>query len=318
MVISVILPLVLLTLIGYFSAKLKLVERSHISALSNFVIKISLPAFLLYALADKDIYALWQPSYFLAYGLASLLLFGAAFFMFRHYFQMSMTHSAVMSMGASMSNTGFIGTAILTMLIGSHAAIYISLTLLVENLMIVVLMLCLAEIGLSHGKSSVEQTEHTPSPLQVLLKTLKGVLLHPVIVSIVLGLICSLMSWQLPEQLHKVLTMLGNTAAPIALFVIGASLVGVGLKALNLGTWLLVSMKVVLMPLLVFGFLSMLPNVSQEMLYAGTLIAALPMPVSFGIFGQAYGLNEKALTPLMLSTIIGFAVISLLIVQWYS
>jgi predicted permease len=48
-------------------------------------------------------------------------------------------------MGASMSNTGFMGTAILTMLIGSHAAIYISLTLIIENLLIVALMLILAK-----------------------------------------------------------------------------------------------------------------------------------------------------------------------------
>ena len=30
------------------------------------------------------------------------------------------------------------------------------------------------------------------------------------------------------------------------------------------------------------------------------------MPIAFGIFGQAYGLNEKALTPLMISTIVRF------------
>ncbi|MDQ9944081.1 AEC family transporter, partial [Acinetobacter baumannii] len=61
----------------------------------------------------------------------------------------------------------------------------------------------------------------------------------------------------------------------------------------------------------------LLPNVSQEMLYAGTLLAALPMPIAFGIFGQAYGLNERALTPLMISTIIGFMGVSGLIALWW-
>ncbi len=53
------------------------------------------------------------------------------------------------------------------------------------------------------------------------------------------------------------------------------------------------------------------------MLYAGTLIAALPMPIAFGIFGQAYGLNEKALTPLMISTVVGFIGVSGLIALWW-
>ena len=71
------------------------------------------------------------------------------------------------------------------------------------------------------------------------------------------------------------------------------------------------------MPLLIFSLLSVLPNVSEEMLHAGTILAALPMPIAFGIFGQAYGLNERALTPLMLSTVIGFIGVSMLIILWW-
>ena len=72
------------------------------------------------------------------------------------------------------------------------------------------------------------------------------------------------------------------------------------------------------MPLLMFLGLSYLTDVSQEMVYAGTLIAALPMPTIFGILGQAYGLNEKTLTPLLMSTIFGFIVVSILITVWWA
>ena len=71
------------------------------------------------------------------------------------------------------------------------------------------------------------------------------------------------------------------------------------------------------MPTVIFSLFLITPNVSREMLYAGTLIAALPMPIAFGIFGQAYGLNEKALTPLMISTIVGFIGVSGLIALWW-
>jgi len=47
------------------------------------------------------------------------------------------------------------------------------------------------------------------------------------------------------------------------------------------------------------------------------LIAALPMPSIFGIFGQIYGLNERTLTPLMISTVFGFVIISILIGMWW-
>ena len=111
--------------------------------------------------------------------------------------------------------------------------------------------------------------------------------------------------------------MLGKTASPIALFVIGGSLVGMGLKAVDLQSIILVGFKIVLMPLTIFALLSILPNVSQEMLYAGTLLAALPMPIVFGILGQNYGLSDKALTALRLSTILGFMLLSGLIALWW-
>ena len=148
MVFQVILPILILLLMGYCSVLIKLVTPEQIKALSTFVIKISLPAFLIQSLANKNLQDIWHPAYFIAYGGGSLILFFGAFILYRKYFKNSLTHSAVISMGASMSNTGFMGTAILTMLMGSHAAIYISLTLIIENLLIVALMLILAEAGL--------------------------------------------------------------------------------------------------------------------------------------------------------------------------
>ena len=210
-------------------------------------------------------------------------------------------------MGASMSNTGFIGTAILTMLIGQHAAIYLSLTLIIENLLIVALTLIIAEAGIHQQRATS----------QVLKQTLHNVIKNPVILSIIFGMLCVVLNIHLPSYLVQALEMLGKTASPIALFVIGGSLVGMSLKAVDLQSVILVGIKIILMPLTIFALLSILPNVSQEMLYAGTLLAALPMPIVFGIMGQHYGLSDKVLSALMLSTILGFMLLSGLIAMWW-
>ncbi|EPK8694958.1 AEC family transporter [Acinetobacter baumannii] len=307
MVFQVILPILILLLMGYCSVLIKLVTPEQIKALSAFVIKISLPAFLIQSLANKNLQDIWHPTYFIAYGGGSLILFFLAFILYRKYFKNSLTHSAVISMGASMSNTGFMGTAILTMLMGSHAAIYISLTLIIENLLIVALMLILAEAGL-HQQQRL---------LPLLKKTFMNLLKNPVIIAILVGMSCILLDIHLPSKLGQALELLGRTASPLALFAIGGSLVGIGITAVNFQSILLAGFNVILMPVVIFGLFLLLPNVSQEMLYAGTLLAALPMPIAFGIFGQAYGLNERALTPLMISTIIGFMGVSGLIALWW-
>lgn len=307
MVFQVILPILILLLMGYVCVLIKLVTPKQIRALSAFVIKISLPAFLIHSLANKNLQDIWHPAYFVAYGGGSLILFFLAFILYRKYFKNSLTHSAVIAMGASMSNTGFMGTAILTMLIGNHAAIYISLTLIIENLLIVALMLILAEAGL-HQQQNL---------LPLLKQTFLNLLKNPVIIAILVGMGCILLDVNLPTTLDQSLELLGRTASPLALFAIGGSLVGIGITTVNMQSVLLATFKVILMPSVIFALFLITPDVSREMLYAGTLIAALPMPIAFGIFGQAYGLNEKALTPLMISTVVGFIGVSGLIALWW-
>ena len=304
--LDVITPISLIVLIGYLSVSFQILSKDHMQVLSAFVIKIALPAFLFFALSSKNIQELWHPSYVIAYGVGSLIIFGLAYFIYYKILNNSLTHSAVFSMGASMSNTGFIGTAILTMLIGSHAAVYISLTLILENILVLSLVLTLAEAGLQQGAFK-----------RVFKQTLKKLLTTPVIIAIVLGLLMMLMQWHLPKILMQPIEMLGKTASTVALFVIGGSLVGISLKAIDRASVGLVFIKCGLMPLVIFGLLYVLPDVSPEMLFAGTLIAALPMPIAFGIFGQYYGLNERALAPLMLSTVVGFLVISWWIANYF-
>ncbi|WP_111859847.1 AEC family transporter [Acinetobacter sp. CFCC 10889] len=308
MVLSVLLPIFILLFLGYFSVKINLIHKEQISALSAFVIKISLPALLLVALASKDLHEIWYPSYFFVYAGVSFLLYLTVFLAFYYFFKHRFSHAAVFAMGGAMSNTGFIGTAILTLLMGNQATIYISLTLIVENVIIVTMVLALAEVGL-------QQQQNIGLLLrQTLLKLLK----NPVILSVLVGLSCAFFQIHLPTQLNQALDLLGKTASPIALFVIGGGLVGLSIQKIDMESVFLVFAKMVIMPLAVFTGLSLMPNVSQEMLYAGTIIAALPMPAAFIIFSQAYHVeDQKTLTSLMISTFLGFAIISGLIALWW-
>jgi len=166
-------------------------------------------------------------------------------------------------------------------------------------------MLILAERGLqapgTAGKS-------------ILTGTLLRILKNPVILSIMLGILCIVLDIQLPELLSSTLKMLGQTASPLALFVIGGSLIGMNLSSLTAFSWFLTAMKVIVMPLLIFSLLSAF-DVSREMLFIGTLLAALPMPIAFGIFAQHYGVQDKALPPLVLSTLMGFIVVAVILTQ---
>lgn len=305
MLTDLILPLLCMLSLGYVSFKWQWVNQALITGLSQFIIKIALPAFLVAALARKNLQQLWLPDYMFAYALGSLLCFWLAFGVYRRVFQATLTQASVLAMGASMSNTGFIGSALMMLLLGTQGAIYLSLSLIIENLCVVAVMLTLAEAG-QHRQMGRRQ---------LIQQTAVKLAQNPIMLAIAVGMVLAALELPLPQGLFIALERVGQTASPLALFVIGAGLVGISLRAIDIKSGVLVSFKLLLMPLCIFALLYGL-DASPETLYAGTLLAALPMPISFALFAEHYGMKQQALAPLMLSTVLGFPLLALLLSQW--
>jgi malonate transporter and related proteins len=308
MVFSVIIPIFLLLALGYLSVKLKLLSKDQVGTVGAFVIKIALPALFLQSLASKDLHEIWFADYFFVYTGATFLLYVLAFLMLSNYFKNNKSDTAVLSLGASMSNTGLIGTAVLTLLMGHKAMTYTSLVVIIESVLLVPVVLVLAEMN----------SKQSANIAQVIKTTLLMLFKNPLFMGVMLGILLAIFQIKIPKQLDQVLLLLGQTASPLALFAIGGGIVGLSLKYVNLQSFYLVISCNIVMPLLVFLGLSYLTHASQEMIYAGTLIACLPMPTIFAMLGHAYGLSEKTLTPLLMSTIIGFIMTSILISVWWA
>jgi len=99
MLFTILFPICAVVFLGYIAARTQFITPSLIMAMSQFVMKISLPAFLLQALASKHLSDIWSPQYFIAYAGGSLLLYGVVFFCCRYFFKASLTESGVLAMG---------------------------------------------------------------------------------------------------------------------------------------------------------------------------------------------------------------------------
>ena len=308
MIIAVIVPIFLLLALGYLSVKCQILKKEQVEMVGAFVIKVALPLLFFQFLASKDLHEIWYFEYFAVYTSVTLLLYGFSFWLMRRQFKNTSSHSAVLSLGAAMSNTGLIGTAVLTLLVGQHAMTYTSLVVIIESMILIPMVLILAALG----------TQHQANLGSLVKSTILMLFQNPLFMGVMLGMACTIFEIRLPIYLDQVFAMIGQTASPLALFAIGGGIVGMSLKYVNLQSFYLVFSSNILMPILMYLGLGRLSHLSQEMIYAGTLIAALPMPTIFGMLGQAYGLNERTLTPLLMSTIAGFVVASGLITLWWS
>jgi len=301
-IISVILPIFIILSVGYLSLRLNMLNTTHVQAIIQFIIKVSLPAFLLYALSTRSFDEIWQMPYFLGYLLGSLILFFSAYTLYRRFFKVPRHQAAVIGLGSSMSNTGFIGTAVLTLLLAQAAVPYLAMTLVIENIILLSLMLILIE--------SSDQQDKALST--IILSTLQNLAKNPIILSIILGLICSVYTVQWPVSLELPLKSLASTASPLAIFVIGASLATLTIKDLSKDVLIICTIKLLIMPIVVTSIIYIMPGSTAKMAYAALILSALPMATAFGIYGQLNGIAEQSVASVMLSTLLSLVSIALI------
>ena len=306
-VLSITAPIFILIGLGFFSARIGLVNREQARGMGAFVIHFALPALVFKALAERSLGEVLNGPYLVAYALASLALFGFGLLLAWRWRGQNLSQSAILAMGMSVCNSGFIGYPIAVMVIGPTAGLAMALGMLVENLLMVPLALALAEAGQQQGRG-----------LTVLRETARRLLRNPLIIAIVLGLAMSLSGLHLPLVPARVVEMLAAASAPVALFVIGATLYGMKIGGMAADLAQTAIGKLILHPLLVFAALSLVPDIDPLLMVAGLLFASAPMMSVFPILGQRFGLEERCAASLVGCTVLAFFSVSavLALLRW--
>ena len=301
-VLSITAPIFILIGLGFFSARIALVNRDQVRGMGTFVIYFALPSLVFKALAERSLSEVLNGPYLAAYAMASLSLFGIGLLLARRWRGLDLSSSAILAMGMAVPNSGFVGYPIAVMVIGPTAALAMALGMLVENLLMIPLALAIAEAGRQGGQGWT-----------VVRETALRLLRNPLIIAIVLGLGMSLLELRLPVVPARVIEMLAAASAPVALFVIGATLNG--MKAGGMAADLAQTSigKLILHPLLMFAALSLVPGVDPMLMVAGVLFASAPMLSVFPILGQRFGLEERCAAALVGCTVLAFFSISVLL-----
>lgn len=299
-VLAITFPIFCIIAIGYAMVRFGLVGKEGVPFLGRFVLYFALPALIFRALSQRSITEVLNAPYLAAYAIGSLtmLLGGFAFAYFRQ--KKGGSESALFGLGMACSNSGFIGYPILMQLLGPIATVALALTMIIENLLIIPLALALADS--SHNKGS--------SFAQTFWRTIKSLTRNPIIISIVLGFACALLQIHLPTPLFKVVDMAASASGPVALFVIGGTLVGLRLEGMYRDIGLVVAGKLVAHPLATLAALQILPPFNPVLQVAAVTVACSPMLSIYPILGQPYGVSGRCAAALLAGTVLSFLTIS--------
>jgi predicted permease len=299
-ILLITVPIYVLMGLGYVAGRSGMLAASEMRALGKFVVNFALPALLFRALSQKPIREIFDGRYLLAYALGSLVVFAGAFALTRYARHKDVPYSSMFAMGASFSNSGFVGYPIVLQWLGPPAGVALALCMIVENLIMMPLALAVAESGGVHGDDWRKAAR----------KSFAMIIRNPMVISIFAGFAVALLGIPLPDWFNKSIGLLANASTAVALFVIGGALVGLEPRGM-LGEASAVAFgKLVVHPLVVFGFVLLTAPVDAKMRAAAVAYAAAPMLSIYPILAQKYGYERFCAAALVGATVISIVTVS--------
>jgi malonate transporter len=303
-VLGIVAPIFIAIAIGYVLAKSEILPKESIRGLGIFVLYVALPALIIKALVRGPLTELIDLRYLAAYGAGSVVVFGLGFALARFGQRRDLQSSALAALGMAASNSGFIGYPLAALVIGPPAILGLALCMLVENLLIIPAALAMAEAG-TQARASLGTT---------LKASAAGLIKNPIMMAIVAGTLLSIFGIGLPAPLLKTVDLFATASAPVALFAIGASLVGLQIRGLGGDAGQIVVGKLLVHPFLVYLGFKLVGPVDPALKATGIIMASMPMVSIYPLLGQKYGLGEICAAALMMSTI--FSVLTITLIIW--
>lgn len=294
---EIILSILLLLAAGLVSREAGLLNSFRVKLLNKFAFYVALPALIFHSIYARSLEEIFSPALVSGFCLVILLTLGAGWLIYRN-----LKDDAKRSMAMTQSyhgNLGYMGLPIVIMGFGEAAG---------------------AKAGLLVGVGS---------PLQIALTTillvhlsgvrtgLKGKLVkivaNPVLLSLLAGLCFSFLQISIPGPPERTLSLLAETALPIALLGVGAS-IKLEKRKEDLSVFgSVIGLKMILMPVLGWVILNLL-GVGPLGLKTGVLMLGMPTAVSTFIYAKEMGGDEElASKNISFTTVFSIATIAVLL-----
>ncbi|SEP09944.1 AEC family transporter [Aquisalimonas asiatica] len=302
-ILTIALPFFALIFTGMIAGRTPLMPGETITGLNKFVFFFALPALLISSIAEAPVEDLGDPALFLAWLLPGVALFALTYWLMRALFGGSAGRRAVQALAASFANVGFVGLPLVIAALGNEATPAAAVVIVVDTAIMIGIATAIIEVD-KGGSGSLMRAVRT---------AVQGVVRNPLIVASVFGTLLSAFAVSIPGPVFSYLELLGAAAGPAALFALGATLARQPLGEQVGATGIIVFLKLVVHPALVWGatVLLGLPPTWQAAL---VIMASLPVAANVYVLAQRYQVNVAgASTAILVSTVIAVATVSVVL-----
>jgi len=278
--------------VGFLSRKFGVLKLGDERVLSAYVYFFALPALFFVDLAETSFVA--ETLSFIFAGILPVFMVVAIYVMFYFIFRFSKNTLYLLILSTIFGSLAFFGIPFVTFAFPSeqteHLATLAAATIGIAAIAVSIAILELYKLGES---AKMEGLKHVAKKLSR----------NPLIISIVAGILISVVGLEVPSPVATFLHMLGGTTSAVAVFMLGAFLYGK--KYANLTQAFGLSLlRIIFLPILALATLMLfnLPTMEQSVL---VLMHGMPVAVSLSVLSERYSFYKETIASLTLISSIG-------------
>ena len=293
-VADLVLPVFAIIVTGWLAGWLGYISRSLADGLVHFAYNVAMPALLFVTIAQEPARNLLEWRFLLAFGGGSILCFALVFLAVRAWWGRDLASSTIYGMAAAMTNTGFVALPILHSIYGQPAVLPAAIaTVFVAGVMFPATVILLESGGRgAHAGCGAHPSTAGSATL------VKQIVLNPMVLSTLIGLAWTITGLPMPASLAAYMNIFAAALTPCALFAIGLSLSVEGIRSNLMASIVLAAVKLVIMPLIVYG-LCVASGLNPLYTIAAVICAAVPTAKTVYILAGEYKVEE----PLVAATV---------------
>ena len=272
---------------GLISRKMNILKEEDEKILSAYLYYFALPSLILVNLSEivftKETYR------FIIVGILPIALVLIIYLLIYFIFRISKNKLYLMIISTTYSNTAFYGIPFITFAFPTKQAEYLA-TLTVSSISVVVtitsiLVLELYKLG----------TTTMVSGLKIIIKRLST---NPLILSVLIGTILSIVGLKIPLPIYNPLHMVGGTTSTIAIFIPGVYIYGRRFKNI-FQSFKYSLLKIIFLPILSIIVLKLF-NLSSIENYIIVLMHGMPLGLSMTVLSEQYDFYKETIASLIL------------------
>ncbi|SFJ16139.1 hypothetical protein SAMN04515648_2940 [Phyllobacterium sp. CL33Tsu] len=300
-VFNLVLPFFGLIFLGFFVAKVKHQPLEALGWMNTFIVYVALPALFFQILSKTPVAELTQWGFIIGCTASTFLIF-MAMFVVAFVRTRRIDESTIQGLAAAYGNIGYMGPALAILAFGAPAAVPVALIFCFDNtLHFVMAPLMMALSG-----------NDKRSPRDLAAGVLKKIFGHPFIIATIFGVGAAITGLEPPVAVDRMIDFLARAAAPCALFAMGATLALRPLRRVPKELYLIVPLKLVVQPVLIYCVLRLAGDFPPVWVYTAMLMAALPTATNVFVIAQQYGVwVERASSSVLATTLFSIVTLTL-------